>query len=721
MPEEAGAGNSGLGIIYPPPDIRGVVDKTAQFVAKCGPEFEQRVLREQNHTKFAFLLPNNPYRPYYEFKVKEFKTGIVEESRPEVPQAIIDQQAKEDEKKRKKEQLKLTMGGEKKKKVAKPPPPDQYIVSHPYIAPMDMDIIKLSAQFVARNGQKFLIGLTQRESRNPQFDFLKPTHALFGYFTSLVDAYTKCLMPNKDEVEKLKKLVENGQEIMDKATARFEWDEQEEQQRLSREQEEHEEKEIMAQIDWHDFVVAETIEFTAEDDKIALAAPLDVSTGAPKGAPVPLDRLGAGTVTQEAQIEKPKGVEEEEPEEAQVDLEKEREAKEKEQKEKEKKAREEREREEQREKEEREREEKEREEREREERERELNPDDEPVEEEPEIPMPSQDVDMNMKVRKDYVRHRKASTQRIMQRCPITGQLIPAEDMSHHLKVLLLDPKWKHQKDALVERARKESAFADDVEANLASFVAKRPDLFGSVDEQIREAAEAGAEAAARDAGADAGPAHTMVPPSAGAIAGGAGGAKGGAAALPAGSSNQPALPGALGQGAGPITGMSSVNSRLPGTSIVQPMQQQQKPGQPALPGMIMPISDMNEADDSEDEPEAKKPRLDDGSLLPEQKWMEKHPMQIQILVQVNLGADAAAANVPSVIPLELSVRSKVLEMKHLLAPKVAAAGVNAGTMKLKAQGPGYIMKNPHSLAFYNIAPGNVIEMTKKARGGGRK
>merc|ERR1719265_2660411 len=137
----------------------------------------------------------------------------------------------------------------------------------------------------------------------------------------------------------------------------------------------------------------------------------------------------------------------------------------------------------------------------------------EPMEQEPEIPMPQQDSEM--KVRKDYVRNRKAATQRMMQRCRITGQLIPAEEMSNHLKVLLLDPKWKHQKDALVERARKESAFADDVEANLAGFVAKRPDLFGSVDEQIREAAEAGAEAAARDAGADAGPAHTMVPPSA--------------------------------------------------------------------------------------------------------------------------------------------------------------------------------------------------------------
>merc|ERR1719502_779892 len=150
--------------------------------------------------------------------------------------------------------------------------------------------------------------------------------------------------------------------------------------------------------------------------------------------------------------------------------------------------------------------------------------------------MPSQDSEM--KVRKDYVRRPKQSSQRIMQRCPITGQLIPAEEMSHHLKVLLLDPKWKHQKDALIERARKESAFADDVEANLASFVSKRPDLFGSVEEQIREAAEAGAEAAARDAGADAGPAHTMVPPSAAVADKG----KAGAAALGAGAANAPAL-----------------------------------------------------------------------------------------------------------------------------------------------------------------------------------
>merc|ERR1712217_589660 len=211
--------------------------------------------------------------------------------------------------KKKKEQLKMLTMGEKKKKVAKPPPPDQYIVNHPYIAPMDMDIIKITAQFVARNGQKFLIGLTQRESRNPQFDFLKPTHALFGYFTSLVDAYTKCLMPNKDEVEKLKKCMNDPREVFDKASSRFAWDEQEEAPRENREEEEKAEREQMQQIDWHDFVVVETIEFTAEDNNIPLSAPLDVSTGAPPGAPVPLDGQ-AGTVFSEAQIEKPKGVEE---------------------------------------------------------------------------------------------------------------------------------------------------------------------------------------------------------------------------------------------------------------------------------------------------------------------------------------------------------------------------------------------------------------------------
>lgn len=706
MPEDT---NAGVGLIFPPPDIRGVIDKTAQFVAKCGPEFEQRVLREQNHQKFAFLLPNNPYRAYYEHKVKEFKTGVVEEAKPEVPQAIIDQKAKEDEKKRKKEQMKALTMGEKRKKAAKPPPPDQFVLNHPYIAPMDMDIIKLTAQFVARNGQKFLIGLTQRESRNPQFDFLKPTHALFGYFTSLVDSYTKCLMPNKDEIEKLKKLIANPSEIMDKANSRFAWDEQVEETRQHNEEAERQEKEQMSLIDWHDFCVVETITFTAEDDNIALAPPIDTSTGAPKGAPQPLDAGATGVLMQEAKIDKPSR-EEDEVEEAKAAVEKaERERRERERAEREQIMAE-------REREEREREEREREERERLEREREeLAEPEDPIEIEPEIPVPEMDVEM--KVRKDYVRQKKLAGQRLMQRCPITGQLVAAEEMSNHLKVLLLDPKWKQQKDALVERARKESAFADDVEANLAAFVAKRPDLFGSVDEQIREAAEAGAEAAARDAGADAGPAHTMVPPTA--INDSAKG-RSNAPALPgaggAGSSGQAAL--AAGAAVGPIVGMSTVNSRLPQAQLAPPPAASYGAGRPqgGAPMGALPAAPSMDDDDEDDEPNAKKPRLDDGSLQPEGQWIVKHPAPIQILVQVNLGADAFAAGVPAVIPLELHVRTKVVEVKQMLAPRVASAGVNLAAIKLKTQSTGYIMKNPQSLAFYNVAPGKVIELSRRQR-----
>jgi splicing factor 3A subunit 1 len=53
------------------------------------------------------------------------------------------------------------------------------------------DIIKLTAQYTAANGVQFLYGLTNREFKNPQFDFLKPSHALFTYFMALVDQYSK--------------------------------------------------------------------------------------------------------------------------------------------------------------------------------------------------------------------------------------------------------------------------------------------------------------------------------------------------------------------------------------------------------------------------------------------------------------------------------------------------------------------------------------------------
>ena len=63
--------------------------------------------------------------------------------------------------------------------------------------------MKLTALFTARRGRSFLASLSAREGRNYQFDFLRPTHSLFGYFNRLVDQYSRVITPSKETLEKL--------------------------------------------------------------------------------------------------------------------------------------------------------------------------------------------------------------------------------------------------------------------------------------------------------------------------------------------------------------------------------------------------------------------------------------------------------------------------------------------------------------------------------------
>ena len=58
-------------IVTPPPDIVTIIDKTAAFVARNGPEFETRIKNEQSSAKFSFLQANDPFYPYYRAKVVE--------------------------------------------------------------------------------------------------------------------------------------------------------------------------------------------------------------------------------------------------------------------------------------------------------------------------------------------------------------------------------------------------------------------------------------------------------------------------------------------------------------------------------------------------------------------------------------------------------------------------------------------------------------------------
>jgi len=69
------------------------------------------------------------------------------------------------------------------------------------MAHMDLEIMKLAAQYVARNGRHFAISLAQREAKNYQFDFLRPTHSLAPVFSSLIEMYTRILTGKDNDVK----------------------------------------------------------------------------------------------------------------------------------------------------------------------------------------------------------------------------------------------------------------------------------------------------------------------------------------------------------------------------------------------------------------------------------------------------------------------------------------------------------------------------------------
>jgi splicing factor 3A subunit 1 len=71
------AEDDGIGIILPPPEIRGIIDKTAKFVAERGGlELEDKIReKERNNPKFSFLNGGDPYYAYYQVKLTEARSG----------------------------------------------------------------------------------------------------------------------------------------------------------------------------------------------------------------------------------------------------------------------------------------------------------------------------------------------------------------------------------------------------------------------------------------------------------------------------------------------------------------------------------------------------------------------------------------------------------------------------------------------------------------------
>lgn len=79
-----------------------------------------------------------------------------------------------------------------------------------------------------------------REQRNYQFDFLRPQHSLFQYFTKLLEQYTKILIPPKDLMARLKVESTQGKAssnlVLEQVKYRSNWQKHQEAQRRREEE-----------------------------------------------------------------------------------------------------------------------------------------------------------------------------------------------------------------------------------------------------------------------------------------------------------------------------------------------------------------------------------------------------------------------------------------------------------------------------------------------------
>jgi len=262
-----------VGVIVPPPDIRAVVDKTAQFVARNGKSFEERIMKSEEGmtAKFSFLKAFDPYHAYYEQKIREAEDLINGKSEVKAEQVQVS---------KKDEAAPIPVAQEQvvvaKASLVSPlaklaqlapdeePPAFEFTVAQPVgISAQDVDVVKLMAQYTAANGREFLSSIAQREQRNPQFDFLKPSSVLFNYFTGLVDQYTLVLEKNRNARTVQQQLLRKRQErmtVLEQAVMRWKWGHEEEEKRLAQTQEGNAEVAALL-IDWTNFSIVETISF----------------------------------------------------------------------------------------------------------------------------------------------------------------------------------------------------------------------------------------------------------------------------------------------------------------------------------------------------------------------------------------------------------------------------------------------------------------------------
>ncbi|OVA12110.1 SWAP/Surp [Macleaya cordata] len=360
-----------IGVIHPPLDIRKIVDRFAKFVAK-NPEYEKIIIAQfVNNHKFNFLKGSGPYYAYYQHRFRPVRRFL------------------------------------------EPPEPEQYTVRLPEgITGEELDIIKLTAQFVAQNGNSFLTGLASREINNPR----------------------KILEPSDGLIENLSKSVADTTTVLERCLHRLEWETSQEQARQKAEDEIEQERMQMAMVDWHDFVEVDTIEFVDNEDE-DLPHPMTLEEVIKRSKVIAMaveeevfdHGMDVDMVMDEEEVQ----LVEEGMREATFD-----------EKKWETKAR------------------------------------------------TLEELEPPMKIMQNWKRpEERTPAERDPEKSvvsPISGELIPINEMAEHMRISLIDPKYKEQKQRMMAKIQKTNlAHDDEIARNIVGLAQTRPDIFGTTEEEI--------------------------------------------------------------------------------------------------------------------------------------------------------------------------------------------------------------------------------------------
>jgi len=598
-----------VGVIVPPPDVRVIVDKTAQFVGKNGPEFEQRILAsEKNNVKFNFLTTGDPYHAYYRQKVEEAKaqaagmepaSAVVQAGPPVVTKAST---------------------GTAKPVVLEPPKNDEFTIPIPAgISALDLDVIKVTAQFAARNGKNFVTTLASKEHANPQFNFLRPQHSMFTFFTALADAYEKILSPDDST---LVSLVEGCDKsvALQRVLTRLEWESAQDKARKDKEDAEEEERIQMALIDWHSFVVVETLDFNdAEDFDLPPPMKLNEVIEAMRKNELAAPVLPGGESGPSDSITYP------------VTATLDDDAKES------------------------------------------INQTQQQIHSNPEPPVVEQVG--SMKIVRNYKKpeERKVptmdSTKFVVS--PITGEMIPLDQMAEHMRISLIDPKWKVQKEAMMAKLRGSTqASHEDVAANVLNLARNRPDIFGSSDDEMSKAINAELRKNRQVSIQGSG---SMVPP-------------------------PPPPPPAVVPPPPPAAGTLNVVGK-----VEPPQTEYRKRQEPE-----------HAHEQEEPEPEPKKLKVGEVELDEEFEFLAAHPGRATIkVVCPAVGGETGLNGQTLEVEVE-SLSDKIVDLKRAIKP--LAGDLPQNKQKLSTPGLGFL-KDTASLAYYNLQNGSAVTLSIKARG----